>query len=35
VVGAGIGGSSFARYLKMWRPSSEISRSEPLPDRVS
>ena len=35
VVGAGFGGSTFARYLKMWAPQAEVTIIEPLPEFVS
>ncbi len=35
VVGAGFGGSTFARYMKLWSPDTEITIIEPLPAFVS
>ena len=35
VVGAGFGGSTFSRYLKMWAPQAEVTLIEPLPAFVS
>jgi NADPH-dependent 2,4-dienoyl-CoA reductase/sulfur reductase-like enzyme len=35
VVGAGFGGSTFARYLKMWEPKAEITMIEPNDKFVS
>lgn len=35
VVGAGFGGATFARYLKLWAPQAEVTIIEPLPEFVS